>query len=144
MSSQLLNGPRLHILHRQMRTERVTKNVNARLDVRSLFAKAQTTNPTCRSARAQPDDTMKIDIRAWDEQRRGVWRRKVSPQLKCDGIVVARCTVERSMWALEPTCAVRGRRLVITTRRDDGERVPDLVAQRNGDPIESTVGVGLL
>jgi transposase InsO family protein len=53
-----------------------------------------------------------------------VWR-----QLRREGLVVARCTVERLMKALGVSGVVRGRRFVVTTRPGDVERAPDLVAR---------------
>lgn len=93
-------------------------------------AKAQAADPTRRSARAQDDDRLMVEIRrVWDEHEQVYGAEKVWRQLKREGAVVARCTVERLMKVLGLTGAVRGRRFVITTRPGEVERAPDLVAR---------------
>jgi transposase InsO family protein len=93
--------------------------------------KAQQKDPTRRSARAQRDEMLKIEIlRVWRDHEEVYGAEKVWRQLRREGIAVARCTVERLMKALGLTGAVRGRRFVVTTRPDtDVDRAPDLVAR---------------
>lgn len=93
-------------------------------------AKAQAADPTCRSARAQRDDALKVEIRrVWQEHEEVYGAEKVWRQLRREGRIVARCTVERLMSALGLAGAVRGRRFVITTQPGDVDRAPDLVAR---------------
>ena len=90
--------------------------------------KAQQTDPTQRSARAQRDDELRVEIRrVWDEQFQVYGPRKVWKQLGREGIVVARCRVERLMRALGLAGAVRGRAWVTTTQAGASERPTDLV-----------------
>ena len=61
----------------------------------------QRTNPTRRSARAQRDDQLRVEIqRVYDEHQQVYGPRKVWKQLRRDGIRVARCTVARLMRAM--------------------------------------------
>ena len=66
-------------------------------------------NPTRRSARAQRDDTLGVEIqRVYDEHHQVYGIRKVWKQLRRDGIRAARCTVGRLMRAMGLAGAVRG------------------------------------
>ena len=90
--------------------------------------KAQLADPTKRSARAQRDDVLKVEIaRVFDENEQVYGAEKVWRQLGREGIDAARCTVERLMLVLDLRGVVRGGGFVVTTRPDDRVRVPDLV-----------------
>ena len=76
----------------------------------------QRTHPTCRSARAQRDDQLRVEIqRVYDEHQQVYGPRKVWKQLRRDGVRVARCTVARLMRAMGLAGAVRGRAWMTTT-----------------------------
>ena len=88
----------------------------------------QRTNPTRRSARAQRDDQLRVEIqRGYDEHQQVYGPRKVWKQLRRDGVCVARCTVARLMRAMGLAGAVRGRAWVTTTHAGAGGRPVDLV-----------------
>jgi transposase InsO family protein len=90
--------------------------------------RAQQGDPMQRSARAQRDAALKIEIRrVWDENEQVYGAEKVWRQLDREDIPAARCTVERLMKDLGLRGAVRGGGFVVTTRPDDTARVPDLV-----------------
>ena len=91
--------------------------------------KAQHADPTQRSARAQRDDALRVEIRrVWNEQFQVYGPRKVWKQLGREQIVVARCRVRRLMRVMGLAGAVRGRAWVTTTQADAGpERPTDLV-----------------
>lgn len=90
--------------------------------------KAQQADPTRRSARAQRDEGLKVDIdRVWHEHEEVYGAEKVWRQLRREDIPTARCTVERLMKALGLRGAVRGSCCVVTTRPDATVVVPDLV-----------------
>ena len=56
----------------------------------------QRTNPAHRSARAQRDDQLRVEIqRVYDEHQQVYGPRKVWKQLRREGVRVARCTVAR-------------------------------------------------
>ena len=78
----------------------------------------QRTDPTRRSARAQRDDQLRVEIqRVYDEHQQVYGPRKVWKQLRRDGVCVARCTVARLMRAMGLAGAVRGRtRQFVATR----------------------------
>ena len=58
-------------------------------------------NPSLRSARAQGDEVLKVEIRrVWDANLAVYGAEKVYKQLNREGIRVARCTVERMMGEL--------------------------------------------
>jgi putative transposase len=85
-------------------------------------------DPARRSARAQRDDTLRVEIqRIYDEHHQVYGPRKVWKQLRRERIRVARCTVGRLMRAMGLAGAVRGRAWVITTHADPGGRPADLV-----------------
>ncbi len=86
---------------------------------------------TRRSARAQRDATLRVEIqRVYDEHHQVYGPRKVWKQLRREGIRVARCTVERLMRAMGLAGAVRGRAWITTTAASDGRRPADLVDRR--------------
>ena len=85
-------------------------------------------DPTRRSARAQRDATLRVEIqRVYDEHHQVYGPRKVWKQLRREGIRAARCTIERLMRAMGLAGAVRGRAWVTTTQASDGGRPADLV-----------------
>ncbi len=90
---------------------------------------AQRREPDRRSARAQRDDTLRVEIqRVWDQHFQVYGPRKVWKQLRREGIAAARCTVGRLMRAMGLAGATRGRAWITTTRADDStRRPPDLV-----------------
>ena len=91
----------------------------------------QRTHPTRRSARAQRDDQLRVEIqRVYDEHQQVHGPRKVWKQLRRDGVRVARCTVARLMRAMGLAGAVRGRAWVTTTHAGEGGRPVDLVDRR--------------
>ncbi len=80
-------------------------------------------------ARLQRDTRLRDDIRrVWHANHRVYGARKVWRQLGREGIIVARCTVERLMRVDGLRGVVRGRRLRTT--------VPDLVAERPRDLVQ--------
>jgi transposase InsO family protein len=92
-------------------------------------AKAQAADPARRSARAQRDETLRVEIeRVWQGNRRVYGARKVWKQLHRERQAVARCTVERLMRELGIAGVVRGRRVRTTA--------PDLVAKRPADLVQ--------
>ncbi len=91
-------------------------------------SKAKQRNPEARSARAKRDDVLKLEIqRVWEENFRVYGVRKVWRQLKREGIVAARCTIERLMKVLGLRGVVRGRRTKTTFPSNLAERPLDLV-----------------
>jgi putative transposase len=90
--------------------------------------RARRIDPTRRSARAQRDDALRLEIqRVYDDNHRVYGPRKVWKQLRREGFNVARCTVRRLMRAMGLAGAVRGRAWVVTTRSGDALRPADLV-----------------
>ncbi len=88
----------------------------------------QRTHPTRRSARAQRDDQLRVEIqRVYDEHQQVYGPRKVWKQLQREGVRVARCTVARLVRAMGLAGAVRGRAWITTTHADEGGRPVDLV-----------------
>ena len=76
----------------------------------------QRTNPAHRSARAQRDDQLRVEIqRVYDAHQQVYGPRKVWKQLRREGVRVARCTVARLMRAMSLAGAVRGRAWITTT-----------------------------
>jgi putative transposase len=87
-------------------------------------------DPTQRSARAQRDEALRAAIqRVWDANYQVYGPRKVWKELKREGRVVARCTVQRLMRAMGLAGAVRGRAWVTTT-------TPAVAADRPSDLVE--------
>jgi transposase InsO family protein len=86
-------------------------------------------HPARRPARAQRDDELRAAIqRVWDANEQVYGPRKVWQQLRREGWVVARCTVERLMRAMGLRGVIRGRAWVVTTRPVPGaDRPADLV-----------------
>jgi putative transposase len=93
--------------------------------------RAQDADPTRRSARAQRDDELRVEIqRVWDANQQVYGPRKVWRQLRREQVRVAHCTVRRLMRDLGLVGTGRGRAWVTTTHPDPvGSRPPDLVAR---------------
>jgi transposase InsO family protein len=90
--------------------------------------KACEADPTQRSARAQLDEKLCVEIRRiWDENYQVYGVRKVWRQLYREGIYVARCTVARLMKKMDLRGVVRGRRTKTTVPADSADRPQDLV-----------------
>ena len=91
----------------------------------------QRTHPTRRSARAQRDDQLRVEIqRVYDAHQQVYGPRKVWKQVRRHGVRVTRCTVARLMRAMGLAGAVRGRAWVTTTHAGEGGRPVDLVDRR--------------
>jgi transposase InsO family protein len=85
-------------------------------------------DPARRSARAQRDDVLRIEIqRVYDEHHQVYGPRKVWKQLRRERIRAARCTVGRVMRSMGLAGVVRGRAWITTTHAGDGGRPADLV-----------------
>ena len=85
-------------------------------------------HPETRSRRAQRDVWLTAQIQwVWDENFAVYGPRNVWQQLGREGIVVARCTVERLMRQMGLQGAVRGRRFKTTIADDGAARPADLV-----------------
>jgi transposase InsO family protein len=91
--------------------------------------KAVESDPTKASARAQRDALLRPEIRrVWMQNFQVYGAEKVWRQLNREGIIVARCTVERLMREMGLCGAVRGRSFKVTTHATEGvERPLDLV-----------------
>ena len=77
---------------------------------------ARQRNPQLRSARAQRDDTLKVDIqRVWNANWQVYGADKVWMQMNREGIRVARCTVERLMKLMGLQGVRRGKKVRTTT-----------------------------
>lgn len=88
-------------------------------------------DPSRRSARAQRDEQLRVEIqRVWDAHHQVYGVRKVWKQLGRECIRVARCTVGRLMRAMGLAGAVRGRAWITTTHAGDGGRPADLVDRK--------------
>jgi transposase InsO family protein len=93
--------------------------------------KAQQQDPTRRSARAQRDDELQVEIqRVWEANFRVYGADKVWRQLGRESIMAARCTIERLMRAMGLRGATRGRAFTITTTSDDAAARPADLVQR--------------
>jgi len=90
---------------------------------------ARRRNPELRPARAKRDEWLKLGVkRVWEENYAVYGGEKVWRQLRREGEVVARCTVERLMRSLGLRGAVRGRAFTRTTVSDaEVSRPLDLV-----------------
>jgi transposase InsO family protein len=85
--------------------------------------------PSRRPGRARWNERLRADIqRVWDANHQVYGARKVWQQLRREGMVVARCTVERLMRELGLTGVVRGRRVRTT--------VPDAAADHPVDLVQ--------
>lgn len=83
------------------------------------------------SPRAVRDEELKVEIaRVHDENLSVYGADKVWTQLNREGIVVARCTVERLMRDMGLSGARRGKAFKVTTRSDDRQRRPDDLVDR--------------
>ncbi|WP_258182262.1 IS3 family transposase, partial [Burkholderia multivorans] len=92
---------------------------------------ARCRNPELRSLRAKRDEQLLVNIqRVWEQNFRVYGARKVWKQLNREGVMVARCTVERLMRHLGIEGIRRGKR-VRTTIPDSAAACPrDLVKRR--------------
>ena len=87
--------------------------------VNVLPAQGPAGGPTVRSARAQRDDELRVEIqRVWDANQQVYGARKVWRQLRREQISVARCSVRRLMRALGLVGTGRSQAWVITTHAD--------------------------
>lgn len=95
------------------------------------------------SARRVRDEQLKIEVtRVYDENRRVYGADKVWAQLRREGTVVARCTVERLMRTLGLAGVVRGRAWRRTTiPNEEAERPVDLVQRRFAAPAPNRLWV---
>jgi transposase InsO family protein len=94
--------------------------------------RARAADPTRRSARAQRDETLGIEIkRVYDTNQQVYGVRKVWRQLAREGIAAPRCAVERGMRALGLRGVVRGAtpRTTIPAPTADADGPLDLVAR---------------
>ncbi len=94
---------------------------------------ARRDDPSRRPPRAQRDEQLRADIRrVYDASFGGVYgAEKVWRELRRQGVVVARCTVERLMRAMGLRGVVRGRAFTVTTVANDvAPRPPDLVERQ--------------
>jgi putative transposase len=91
--------------------------------------RAQRQDPATRTARAQRDDELRVEIqRVYDANFQVYGPRKVWRQLRREGRDVARCTVERLMRVMGLVGAVRGRAWKVTTQSQPAlDRPADLV-----------------
>jgi transposase InsO family protein len=90
--------------------------------------KARQADPSLLSERARRDAVLGEEIkRVWRENRQVYGARKVWRQLNREGIVVARCTVERLMRRMGLAGAIRGRKPRTTIPDETAERPADLV-----------------
>jgi transposase InsO family protein len=90
--------------------------------------KAREADPGRLPARAQRDAALRASIRrVWEENYRVYGARKVWRQLRREGTVVARCTVERLMREIGLQGAIRGRKFKTTIGDDAAARPADLV-----------------
>jgi putative transposase len=94
--------------------------------------KAQQADPTCRSARAQRDAELRVEIqRVWDEHQQVYGPRKVWRQLRREQIAVPHCRVRRLMRTLGLAGTSRGRAWITTTQPEAAEAgPPDLVKRQ--------------
>src|SRR5688572_5045641 len=93
--------------------------------------RARQAEPSRRPARTQRDAVVRGAIRrVWEANRRVYGARKVWRQLRREGLVVARCTVERLMAAEGLQGVVRGRRVRTTTPDVAADRPLDLVQRQ--------------
>jgi len=90
--------------------------------------KAREVDPGRLPARAQRDTALRASIRrVWEANFRVYGARKVWRQLRREGTVVARCTVERLMREMGLQGAIRGRKFKTTVGDDAAARPADLV-----------------
>ena len=90
--------------------------------------KACQADPALRSARAQRDEELCVEVRrVWEANYRVYGVRKVWRQLNREGFPVARCTVARLMGEMGLRGAVRGRRFKTTIPDGAADRPLDLV-----------------
>jgi transposase InsO family protein len=94
--------------------------------------RARRREPELRSARAQRDDVLRVEVkRVWDENFSVYGVEKVWRQLGREGVEVARCTIERLMRAMGLRGAVRGRAFKVTTIADESAMRPQDLVHRD-------------
>jgi transposase InsO family protein len=92
---------------------------------------ARRRDPELRCERAKRDDVLRLEIeRAWKANYGVYGKRKIWHQLRRDGQVVGRCTVEHLMRQMGLQGAVRGKKFRTTIPDISAARPPDLL-QRN-------------
>jgi transposase InsO family protein len=95
---------------------------------RRTTTRRRAADPTRLPARVQRDAELRDEIqRVWDANHQVYGPRKVWRQLRRDGIVVARCTIERLMRAMGLQGAIRGRKFKTTIPDEAAARPADLV-----------------
>lgn len=88
--------------------------------------------PERRAARSLRDEALRARIRrVWDENFGVYGADKVWRQLRREGVVVARCTVERLMRSMGLRGAMRGRAFKVTTTADESAARPRDLVQRS-------------
>ncbi len=93
--------------------------------------KAQARDPARCSTRAQREATLRVEIqRIWETHFRVYGAEKVWRQLRREGIVAGRCTIERLMRAMGLRGATRGRAFTRTTTGDETAARPADLVQR--------------
>lgn len=93
--------------------------------------KARQGDPAKVPRRHLRDQLLKPQIqRVWDENLRVYGARKVWRQLNREGILVARCTVERLMREMGLRGVVRGKKQITTISDPKQDRAPDLVKRK--------------
>src|SRR5258708_7754768 len=104
---------------------------------------AQRIDPSKRSARAQRDAELKIEVQRVFAENFGVYgARKVWRQLRREGFAVARCTVERLMASLGLQGAIRGKP-VRTTISDKAVPCPLDHVNRQFHAVKAKCPLGL-
>jgi putative transposase len=89
-------------------------------------------NKRARSARAIRDEYLEVQIRrVWDDNPEVYGADKIWAALNREGIMVARCTVERLMHQMGISGARRGKAFKVTTRHDDHQHRPDDLVSRD-------------
>ena len=90
--------------------------------------KAKQDDPSLRSARAQRDDELSVEVERVHEDSKCVYgAHKTWKELGRQGIEIARCTVERLMRAMGRQGVRRGKRLKTTVGDSGADRPTDLV-----------------
>jgi len=93
--------------------------------------KRQSASPESRSTRRKTDEALRTAIRrVWEDNFRVYGVRKVLRQLRREGFVLARCTIERLMREMGLSGVIRGRTKRTTIPADRESRPLDLVQRR--------------
>jgi len=92
--------------------------------------RAKQKDPEKRSAREKSDETFRKEIqRVWDSNFQVYGARKIWHQLNREGIMIARCTVERLMRSMGLQGAVRGKVKRTTIPSKENQDLSDLVCR---------------